>query len=149
MTTRPALQIVGGREFRRALRQADGNLKRMSAVHRDVADVVTAAAIAGAPVLTGALRSTIRASATTTSARVAAGGRPRRGTYYRLSKPDKSGRRRRTSQQITTVAYADKIERYQKFLSRPVAETETTWLAVYRRGVADAVRVVEQSRPTS
>jgi hypothetical protein len=136
------LTVEGGAALRKALRAAEGNLTSMSAVHRETADIVAAEAIRSAPVLTGALRSTVRAAPTTTAARVRAGGRTK-GTFPRLSRPDKrTGKRRKLPGALDYVKYAQITESRKPWLRPAIQRTRNEWEGTFRKGVADIIRKV-------
>lgn len=67
------LRVTGGRELRRALRTATGDLDDLKAAHRQVAAIVAAAAQSAAPKRTGKLAGTIRPNAGQRYARVSVG----------------------------------------------------------------------------
>lgn len=74
------LQVKGGREFRASVRKAGGDLKDLSAIHREVAGIVLPVAKAKAPRGTGRnghIVSTMRAAATQRRAEIRAGDRAR------------------------------------------------------------------------
>lgn len=67
------IQITGGRELRRALRKAEGDLDDLKEAHLKVARIVAAAAKAAAPVRSGKLAESIRPNAGQRYARVSVG----------------------------------------------------------------------------
>lgn len=75
MTAGPDVKVTvdGARELRRAMKAAGEDLRQLTAVHRRVGSIVTAAAAAQAPRRTGRLAGSVRPSATRTRARVAVG----------------------------------------------------------------------------
>lgn len=68
-----AIRITGGRELRRALRTAEGDLDDLKEAHAKVAAIVATAARAAAPVRTGKLAESIRPNAGQRYARVSVG----------------------------------------------------------------------------
>jgi hypothetical protein len=70
---RPAVEVVGGRQLRRALRDASGDLQDLKNMHRRVADTVASEARYLVPVRSGLLSSTIRAAGQASGAVVRAG----------------------------------------------------------------------------
>ena len=69
------IEVEGAKELRRSLKHLEGNLGNLRDVHRDAGEVVRQEAASIVPVLTGALRSTLRVSARNVQAAVLAGGR--------------------------------------------------------------------------
>jgi hypothetical protein len=67
------IRISGGRELRRALRKAEGDLDDLKDAHLKVAQIVAEAAKAAAPVKTGKLAASIRPNAGQRYARVSVG----------------------------------------------------------------------------
>jgi hypothetical protein len=130
----PGYKVVGGRELRKALKAADGNLKDMSRVHREIAAIVAPAATSRVPVWTGALRSTVKGSGTTTQARIVAGGRPK-GRYVKQRRLKDGTIQRYPAKPITTVGYAWIVERRQPFIGPAIRATRPQWLAAYARHV--------------
>jgi hypothetical protein len=131
-------KVVGGRELRKALKAAAGNLKDMSRAHRHIASIVLPEAQRRAPVWTGALRSTLRASGTATQARITAGGKPK-GRYVRKRKLRDGRIVDQPNRPITTVGYAWIVEHRQWFISSSIRTTRPQWLAAYARHVDDIV----------
>lgn len=68
-----ALKVTGGRELRATLKKAGLDLQDLKDAHQQVADMVRDIAAANAPVRSGRLRNSVRASGTKTSAIVRAG----------------------------------------------------------------------------
>lgn len=69
----PAIQIDGGRETRRKLRQAGDDLSDLKDLHKRLADDIAGTAKTKVPVRDGRLKRSIRGSGTKTAARVRAG----------------------------------------------------------------------------
>jgi hypothetical protein len=70
------IRVTGARQLRRTLKEFDGDLKDLRAVHQQAADKVLARAIRTAPVRTGKLKASLVAKGNNASAVVrAAGGR--------------------------------------------------------------------------
>jgi len=65
--------VVGGAKLRSTLRKAGADMKQLSAVNRDVANIVLPVAKAGAPSVSGRLGGTLRAGATQKSAIIRVG----------------------------------------------------------------------------
>lgn len=72
---KPAVQVTGAREFRRAMSKMGADLKDLSAINKAAAQTVADEARGRAPVLTGRLAGSVRAGATRTKGYVRAGGR--------------------------------------------------------------------------
>lgn len=66
-------EVVGGARFRKTLKDVEGGLTELTAIHQQVADIAASRARIRVPVLTGTLRSTIRASGTKSMAVIRAG----------------------------------------------------------------------------
>lgn len=74
MPLRPAIQIEGGRETRRALRRTGEDVKAdLKGLHAEGAQIVLEEALRRVPVRTGKLKSTVRAAALQTRGEVRAG----------------------------------------------------------------------------
>lgn len=71
---KPAIQVRGAKELRRALKGMDADLKDLSAANKAAAAVVARDAIGRAPRLTGKLAGSIKARSTRTRGFVTAGG---------------------------------------------------------------------------
>lgn len=69
----PIVRVEGARQFRAALRRADGDLADLKAVNADVAAVAARAGRIDAPHRSGALAATVRSSGTATQAIVRVG----------------------------------------------------------------------------
>lgn len=61
----PAIEVIGGARLRRTLRRAGVDVKRLTALNRQAAELVLPAASTNAPRRSGRLASTGRAGATT------------------------------------------------------------------------------------
>jgi hypothetical protein len=68
------VQVTGGRELRRRLRTIEGGLDRLKDAHREVARTVLSGARPSAPVRTGRLAGSGRASGTNTMSIIRYGG---------------------------------------------------------------------------
>lgn len=71
---RAGVEVEGAPELRRALRKLDGRLDDLTDVNRDAVRTVEAEAESIVPVLSGALRESIRSSASRSGGAVIAGG---------------------------------------------------------------------------
>ena len=67
------VEVEGMRQLRRRLSVLDDKIEDLKGLHRDLAEMVMDRAVALAPVRTGRLKQTIRASGTKTAGRVRAG----------------------------------------------------------------------------
>lgn len=72
---RPAIEVEGGRELRRAFGKFAGRLDDLKALHADIGEIVADRGRELVPRLTGFLGDTIRSSRAKASASVSAGGR--------------------------------------------------------------------------
>lgn len=70
---KPAIQVTGAKELRKALSRMGADLRDFTKVNRAVAEMVASLARQKAPVRTGRLQRTIRAGATTRRGTVSAG----------------------------------------------------------------------------
>lgn len=114
---RTRVQWEGVHELRATLRRAGANLGDLKVTHVQVAEHIRPVARAGAPVRSGALAATVRASGTKSDAFVRAG--------------------------FARVPYANPIHwgwpargiRANRFVSKAVLATQTRWVGIYRDGV--------------
>ena len=67
------VEVEGMRQLRRKLSVLDDKIEDLKGLHQDLAEMVMDRAVALAPVRTGRLKQTIRASGTKTAGRVRAG----------------------------------------------------------------------------
>lgn len=74
MAKRAQVQVKGAKELRKQLKAAGDDLADLKATHKKIAEIVEFDALQLAPVVTGGLVRSIRASGTQTSAIVRAGG---------------------------------------------------------------------------
>ena len=70
----PAVQVTGARELRRAMKNMGHDLSDLTALHRDLAELVASDARNRAPKRTGKLAASVKGRATRTRATVLAGG---------------------------------------------------------------------------
>ncbi len=73
--TNARVQVTGAKELRKALKKMGADVKDLTAINRAAAETVADEARSRAPVLTGALRKSVRAGAGKASGYVKAGGR--------------------------------------------------------------------------
>lgn len=71
---RAAVEVEGGPQLRRAFRKAGDRADDLKAVHKSATEVIEQEAESIVPVLSGALRDSIRSRVTTTGGAVLAGG---------------------------------------------------------------------------
>jgi hypothetical protein len=76
MPAKPAVQVTGAKELRKALQRMGADLGDLTRIHRDVAGIVREAAVQRVPVRSGKLRATIKGKGTKARATVTAGSRP-------------------------------------------------------------------------
>ena len=114
--------VVGGARLRSTLRKAGADMKELSAVNRDVANIVLPVARATAPTASGKLGGTLRAGATQKSAII------RVGTAAAPYGP--------------VVHYWHKGNyRPQPWVSIAAQQTEPVWLERYHAGIE---RIIDQ-----
>lgn len=121
------VKVDGARELRRALKRAGADMKELSAAHRAASSIVAQAAAAFVPHRSGRLAASIRAQATRTRARVAAGS--------------------------SAVPYAGPIHwgwprrniAPSLFLTEAAADTEPLWVERYEAEVAKLVDKVNDA----
>ena len=71
---KPAIELEGNREFRRALRRTGNDVKDdLKSLHREGANIVLQESLRRVPVRTGTLKATVRAAALQTRGEVRAG----------------------------------------------------------------------------
>jgi hypothetical protein len=75
----PAIRIEGGRELRRAFREAGDDMSDLKDLHKRLADDVADSAKRKVPVRSGRLQRSIRGSGTKTAARVRTGNNRKSG----------------------------------------------------------------------
>ena len=75
----PAIRIEGGRELRRAFREAGDDMSDLKELHKRLADDVADSAKTKVPVRSGRLQRSIRGSGTKTAARIRAGNNRKSG----------------------------------------------------------------------
>lgn len=128
--TSAGVRVEGGRELRRSLRRAAGNLNDLKAAHGAAGAIVAAAAKPRAPRgPSGDLGASVRSSGTTTAAIVRAG--------------------------YASVPYAGPIHwgwpaRHiapQPWLSTTAQATEPTWLAIYETAVERVLDTITGATP--
>lgn len=116
--------VVGGARLRSTLRKAGADMKQLSAVNRDVANIVLPRAKATAPTVSGKLGGTLRAGATQKSAII------RVGTAAAPYGP--------------VVHYWHKGNyRPQPWVSLAAQATEPAWLARYHAGIENIIDQVQ------
>lgn len=123
------IQVTGAVELRRALGRMGADLKDMSKVNREAADIVASEARQRAPVRSGDLRRSVRGGATKTRGTVSAG---KRGIPY--------------AGVIHFGWPAHNIEP-QPFIYDAVDEKRDDVVNLYRRRVDDLVRRVGRETP--
>ncbi|ASM62379.1 minor tail protein [Arthrobacter phage Taj14] len=115
--------VVGGAKLRSTLRKAGADMKELSAVNRDVANIVLPVARATAPSVSGKLGSTVRAGATQKSAIIRVGS--------------------------AKAPYGPVVHFWHKgnftpqpWVSLAAQKTEPTWLARYHAGIEKIINQV-------
>lgn len=114
----PALRVEGARQLRSTMRRAGADMRDLTAVNREVADIVAGAGKGSTPYRTGRLAGTVRPGATQTMALARAGGARTPyanpihwGWYRRGIKP-------------------------QPWLSQAAQSTEPIWFARFEAGIS-------------
>lgn len=120
------LEIEGGRNLRRTLKQAGKNLDDLKAIHREVGDIVVGRATGWAPRVSGRLAGSIRAGATRRAAVIRAGNNRKSASGVPYAAPIHWGWPRRG---ISA----------NPFLSYSAQATESTWVGVYFDYVEDTL----------
>lgn len=117
----PVFSVEGGKELRRALKEAEGDLDDMKSAHVAVADFVIDFANSRGltPVRTGAMRATQRAQKLGASAGIRVGSARVRYAPF--------------------VYYGTRKMPGNPWLQKAAVQSEEQWLAVYDRYVADAL----------
>lgn len=124
------LQVEGGRNLRRTLRQAGSDLQELKSANAAAAGIVAGRASSWAPVLTGRLAATVRSSGTKTAGIVRAGNNRKSASGVPYAAPIHWGWRARN------IAP-------NPFLSYSAQATEPTWLGLYERLVNKALDQVK------
>lgn len=120
------LEIEGGRNLRRTLKQAGVDLKDLKAIHREVGGVVAGQAAGWAPRVSGRLAASVRAGATQRAAVIRAGNNRKSATGVPYAHPIHWGWPRRGI-------------RANPFLSYSAQATESTWVGIYFDYVEDTL----------
>ena len=115
-------EVVGGRQLRSSLRKAGDDLSDLKTAHSQAATVAAIGARQRAPVLTGALKATIRASGTKTAGIVRVGNNRK----VRYAKPIHWG-------------WPSRHIAANRFASEGAQATEPTWLLIYERYIDTTV----------
>ena len=129
---RAAVEVEGGPQLRRAFRKAGDRADDLKAVHADAAGIVEAEAETLVPVLSGALRDTIRTSRTKSGASVLAG----RGTTVPYAGPIHFGWRIRNIEP-------------QPFLYDALDKRKGEVLKRYTEGIDSIVRRFDMEAPNA
>ncbi len=138
------VRIEGARELRAALRKAGESLDDLKEAHRAAAEVVARYGSRFAPVRSGNLMNSIRASATVTAGIVRAGWNYKRAASY-IPPP----------RPVKYVPYAGVIHwgaptrhiKEQPFLSQAGQESEPIWLKHYYDTLEEALDTARAVRP--
>jgi hypothetical protein len=137
------VRVDGLRELRREFKAAEGHVKDFSAVNRAVAAVVAPVAKRNAPVLSGALASTIKGSGTATAARIVIGGKPK-GQFYVTRRTRRGEVRVYRNRPITDVRYAYMVEARQRFVRDAIDQTQPEWFGLWEREIDQIVKRFER-----
>jgi hypothetical protein len=127
--TTARVQVTGAKELRRALVRMEKDVKDLTPINREAAETVATEARSTVPVLSGALRRTIKSSATKTKGVVRAGakGIPYAGVIH-FGWP------------------AHNIEA-QPFIFDALAKSESEVVEKYQRRIADLVERLGRETP--
>lgn len=125
----PRVQVRGAKELRRAMREANADLKDWTAVHKRAAEPVKETAQDIVPIRSGTLRGTIKVRATRTSARVQAGSGvvPYAGPIH--------------------FGWPDHNIKAQPFLWDAAAVSDKDVIEIYEQGVEEIVRMIDRMTP--
>lgn len=115
MNRRPVVEVVNGREFRRALKAAEVDLAELKAAHQAAGAVVIAAAVPRTPRRTGRLAAGHRASRAQATARVTVAAVYASVIHY---------------------GWAARGIEPQPWLYTAAVDTEPRWLPVYEADIA-------------
>lgn len=116
-------EVVNGKAIRRQLKAAGENLADLKAAHREAARIAAEASADLAPVKSGKLAATVRASGTNTAGIIRAGN----NTRVKYAAPIHWGWHRRHIKP-------------QPFLSDGARDSEGRWVPVFERTLDDAIR---------
>lgn len=133
MAQKPVVEVLGGRELRSTLRQADASLQDLKDAHAAAASIAARASAALAPVRTGRLRDTIRSSGTKTAGIIRAGFKsvPYAGPIHWGWYTRPRGNWRGGPIQANP------------FLSDGAKDSEGRWIRIYEHHVAAAIEKVK------
>ncbi len=127
--TTARVQVTGAKELRRALAHMEADVKDLTPINREAAETVATEARGTAPVLSGALRRTIKSSATKTKGVVRAGGK---GIPY-------AG--------VIHFGWPAHNIKAQPFIFDALASRESEVVEKYQRRIADLVERVGRETP--
>ena len=121
-----AVTVTGARELRKGMKKAELSLKDMTAIHKHIATIVATEAKRRAPVRTGALRKSVRPSATQTAAIVRVGNNKRvpYAMPFHFGCPSRN------------------VKKYP-FVSHASQATEPRWTAYYLKQVDEILSRIE------
>jgi len=131
-----AVEIQGGRQLRKSLKEAGDDLGDLQDSHKQAATIAANASADLAPRITGRLSRTIRAAGTKSAGIVRAGTKavPYGPAVHwgRLFWPNRS----------STPRYRS-VVRAQPFISEGARNSEGQWLPVYERALDDSIQRVK------
>lgn len=134
--------LEGGRQLRKALKEAGNDLSDLKTTHKRAADVVAAASRGKVPVRTGRLKGTIRAAGTKTVGIIRAG--TKRVPYApcvhwgRMIWPSKEAQPNPPRSPHEAFIYP------RLYVSDAARETEPKWIVDYLKKIDELAKRVEQ-----
>lgn len=137
-----AIRIEGGRELRRALRTATGELDDLKTAHQKVARVVAEAARAAAPVRSGKLAGTIRPNAGQRYARVSVGNNRTTASGVRYAGPIHWGwpvGSPKLPARLRNLKGREWVIAPNPFVTDAAERTEPTWSRIYMDALDDII----------
>ncbi len=142
------ISISGGRELRRALRKAEGDLDDLKEAHLKVSQIVANAAKAAAPVKTGKLANSVRPNAGQRYARVSVGNNRKTKTGVPYAGPIHWGwptGSQKLPKKLRDFSGRTWFITENPFVIDAAQRTEPVWTRVYLEAIDDIVDKIGQS----
>lgn len=142
------IRIYGGRELRRALRTAAGDLDDLKTAHRKVAEIVAEAARIAAPKRSGKLASSIRSNAGQRYARVSVGNNRKTASGIAYAGPIHWGwptGSPKLPEKLRNIQGREWFIAPNPFVVDAAQATEPVWSRVYLEAVDDIIDRIGQT----
>lgn len=140
--TYEGFRLEGGRQLRKALKEAGDDLSDLKAAHKRAADIVAAASKGRVPTRTGRLQATIRPAGSNTAATIRAGTKriPYAACVHwgRMVWPSREVTPKPPRTQHAAFVYP------RLYISAAAQKTEPQWIVDYLKTVDEITQRVEQ-----